>query len=199
MKKQIFTFLIAIATVISFAQCPTGQTEVSIDVSTDNWGFEIYWELTPTGNSCGSGTTIFSGGNSAVGCNANSATSGGYANNTTVSEGPWCLTDGATYDILSRDGYGDGGAGFAVNIATFPLYTYSATDASETFSFTVNAPPAIDGAMQHVETPAYVFIGTVDIKGKIKNINVIVIYLTHLCLLLALNKFIQNIIFKRLF
>ena len=170
MKKQIFTFLIAIATVISFAQCPTGQTEVSIDVSTDNWGFEIYWELTPTGNTCGSGSTIFSGGNTAVGCNANSASSGGYANNTTVSEGPWCLTDGATYDILSRDGYGDGGSGFAVNIATFPLYTYSATDASETFSFTVNAPPAIDGAMQHVETPAYVFIGTVDVKGKIKNL-----------------------------
>ena len=82
MKKQIFTFLIAIATVISFAQCPTGQTEVSIDISTDNWGFEIYWELTPTGNTCGSGSTIFSGGNTAVGCNANSASSGGYANGT---------------------------------------------------------------------------------------------------------------------
>ena len=170
MKKQIFTFMMAIVTVVSFAQCPTGQTEVSIDVSTDNWGFEVYWELTPTGNTCGSGSTIFSGGNTAVGCNANNATSGGYANNSVISEGPWCLTDGATYDILSRDGYGDGGTGFAVNIATFPLYTYSATDASETFSFTVNAPPAIDGAMQHVETPAYVFIGTVDVKGKMKNL-----------------------------
>jgi len=170
MKKQIFTFLIVIATIVSFAQCPAGETEVSIDVSTDNWGFEIYWELTPTGSTCGSGSTIFSGGNTAVGCNANNASSGGYADNTTINEGPWCLTDGATYDILSRDGYGDGGAGFAVNIATFPLYTYSAANASETFSFTVNAPPPIDGSLQRVETPAYMFIGAVDVKGKIKNL-----------------------------
>ena len=66
MKKIIFTFLIAIATVVAFAQCPTGETEVTIDVSTDNWAVEVYWELTPTGSSCGSAATIFSGGNTAV-------------------------------------------------------------------------------------------------------------------------------------
>ena len=157
-------------TVFTFAQCPAGQTEVTIDVGTDNWGEEIYWELAPSGSTCGSSATIFSGGNSVVGCNSNSATSGGYPDNTTINEGPWCLTDGATYNIISRDGYGDGGAQFLVNILTYPLYTFIASSSSETFSFSVNPPPAIDGAMQNFETPTYVFLGNIDIKGKIKNL-----------------------------
>ena len=160
----------AIVSIFTFAQCPAGQTEVTIDIGTDNWGFEVYWELAPTGNNCGSSAILFSGGNTSVGCTANNVTSGGYANNTTINEGPWCLTDGATYDIISRDGYGDGGAQFVVNIATFPLYTFNASDDSETFSFTVNAPPSLDGAMLKFETAAYVFIGNIDLKGKIKNL-----------------------------
>ena len=170
MKKLIFTLGITIVSVFAFAQCPGGQTEVTIDVGTDNWGYEIYWELAPTGNTCGGASTLFSGGNSSVGCNSSNASSGGYADNTTINEGPWCLMDGATYDIISRDGYGDGGAEFIVNIATFPLYTFSAGSSSETFSFSVNLPPAIDGAMLHFETPAYVFMGNVDVKGKVKNL-----------------------------
>mgnify|MGYP000014602864 FL=1 len=168
-KKAIFTILIAMLSIYTFAQCPAGQTEVSMDISTDGYGYEIYLELVPSGSSCGSGAAIFIGGNSLVGCNANSATSGGYSNNTTINAGPWCLNNSASYDILSRDGYGDGGAGFVVNIATMPLYTFSASAANETFSFTVTPPPAIDGAMQHVETPAYVYMSNVDVKGKIKN------------------------------
>jgi hypothetical protein len=175
MRKLIYTIGLAIVSVFTFAQCPGGQTEVTIDVGTDNWGYEIYWELAPTGNACGGAATLFSGGNSSVGCNSSNASSGGYADNTTISEGPWCLTNGATYDILSRDGYGDGGASFVVNIATFPLlsplmYTFSAGSGSETFTFSVNPPPALDGAMLHFETPAYVFMGNIDIKGEVKNL-----------------------------
>ena len=169
-KKAIFTIVMAMLGIYTFAQCPAGQTEVSMDISTDGYGYEIYLELVPSGSSCGSVPVIFIGGNSLVGCNANGATSGGYGNNITINAGPWCLNNSASYDILSRDGYGDGGAVFVVNIATLPIYTFSANDASETFTFTVTPPPAIDGAMQHVETPAYVFIGTVDVKGKIKNL-----------------------------
>ena len=169
-KKTIFTMVMAMVSVFAFAQCPTGQTEVTIDVSTDNWGYEGYWELAPTGTTCGNAAAIFTGGNTAVGCNANGATSGGYASGTTISEGPWCLNNNASYDILSRDGYGDGGTNYTVNIATFPLYSFTAGVSSETFSFVVNAPPAIDGAMLNFETPAYVFIGNIDLKGKIKNL-----------------------------
>ena len=40
---------------LSQAQCPGGQVEVYIDIQTDNWGYEVYWELVPTGNGCGNG------------------------------------------------------------------------------------------------------------------------------------------------
>jgi len=170
MKKLYFTLGLSILSLFALAQCPTGQTEVTIGVSTDNWGYEGYWELAPTGSNCGSSAILFSGGNSAVGCNSSNASSGGYADNTSVSEGPWCLTDGATYDIISRDSYGDGGTNYTVNIATFPLYSFTAGASSETFSFVVNTPPAVDGAMQYFETPSYVFIGSIDIEGKIKNL-----------------------------
>ena len=170
MKKLYSTLGLSILSLFALAQCPTGQTEVTIGVSTDNWGYEGYWELAPTGSNCGSSVILFSGGNSAVGCNSSNASSGGYADNTSVSEGPWCLTDGATYDIISRDSYGDGGTNYTVNIATFPLYSFTAGASSETFSFVVNTPPAVDGAMQYFETPSYVFIGSIDIEGKIKNL-----------------------------
>ena len=114
MKKLYLTLGLSILSLFAFAQCPTGQTEVTIDVATDNWGSEIYWELAPSGSNCGSASTLFSGGNSGVGCsysgNPNQIPSGGYASNTVIYAGPWCLTDGANYDIISRDGYGDGGA-----------------------------------------------------------------------------------------
>lgn len=169
-NKLILIYITSFSSIFSFAQCPNGQVEVSINVLTDNWGYETYWELTTSGNSCGNTASIFNGGNPAVGCNANNASSGGYNNNTTISEGPWCLVNGGTYDILSRDGYGDGGAEFIVSIASFPLYTFKAGASSETFSFNVNPPPAIDGSLLNIETPTYVEIGNVEIEGEVENL-----------------------------
>jgi len=170
MKELSFTLIASILSLSAFAQCLAGETEVTIDVSTDNWGFEIYWELAPTGINCGNSATLFSGGNSSVGCNANNVNSGGYANNTVIFEGPWCLVDGASYDIISRDGYGDGGAAFVANIGSWPMYNFSAGAASENFTFSVVPPPSIDGAMLKIETPSYVFIGNIGLEAKIKNL-----------------------------
>lgn len=55
------------------AQCRVGEVEVFIDVQTDAYGYETYWELLPSGNGCVNGT-IFFGGNTAVGCNGGAAT-----------------------------------------------------------------------------------------------------------------------------
>lgn len=178
MKKLYFTVGLSILSLFALAQCPIGQTEVTIDVSTDNYGYEVYWELAPTGSNCGSSVILssyyssailFSYGNSAVGCNANNVNSGGYANNTVIYEGPWCLTDGATYEILSRDGYGDGGAAFVTNIGSWPMYNFSASSASETFSFSVVPPAAIDGAMLKIKNPSYILAGNISLEAEIKN------------------------------
>jgi len=174
MKKLYFATGLSILSFFAFAQCPTGETEVTIDIGTDNWGSEIYWELAPSGSNCGSASTLFSGGNSGVGCsysgNPNQIPSGGYANNTVIYAGPWCLTDGATYDIISRDGYGDGGATFVTNIGSWPMYNFSAGSSSETFTFSVVPPAAIDGAMLNIKTPSYIFAGNISLEAKIKNL-----------------------------
>ena len=174
MKKLYFTLALSILSLFAFAQCPTGETEVTIDVGTDNYGSEIYWELAPSGNNCNSSATIFSGGNAGVGCsysgNPNQMPSGGYANNTVIFEGPWCLTDGAYYDIISKDGYGDGGASFVTNIGSWPLYNFSAVSNNETFTFSVVPPAPIDGAMMQIKTPSYVLVGSINLEAKIKNL-----------------------------
>ena len=170
MKKKYLTLCLSILSLFAFAQCPTGQTEVTIDVSTDNWGYETYWELVPTGTNCGSTSLLFSGGNNNVGCGANNVNSGGYANNTVIFEGPWCLDDGVSYDIISRDGYGDGGASFVTNIGSWPMYNFSAGSAYETFTFSVVPPAPIDGAMLQIKTPAYILIGNISLEAKIKNL-----------------------------
>ena len=174
MKKFYFTVGLSILSFFAFAQCPTGQTEVTIDVGTDNYGFEIYWELMPSGSNCGSSAILFYGGNLAVGCNytgnINQIPAGGYANNTVIYEGPWCLTDGASYDIISRDGYGDGGANFVTNIGSWPMYNFSASSASETFTFSVVPPAAIDGAMLKIKNPSYVLVGNINLEAEIKNL-----------------------------
>lgn len=155
-----------------YAQCAAGEVEVTIDVSTDNWGYETYMELVPTGNACGVGTLLSGGNATQVGCAGGgnqTATAGGYANNTTVTEGPICLTIGTSYDIKSIDDYGDGGAEFTVNINGFPIYHFMASGGNSTFTFMAVAPPQYNAGMDHLHTHSYVNPGPVDITGDLGN------------------------------
>lgn len=175
MKNLYFTIGLSILSFFAFSQCPAGQTEVTIDVGTDNYGNEIYWELAPSGVNCGSTSIIDFGGNAGVGCsysgNPNQMPPGGYANNTVINAGLWCLTDGAYYDIISKDGYGDGGASFVTNIGSWPMYNFShGSSISETFTFSVVPPAAIDGAMLQIKTPSYILAGNISLEAKIKNL-----------------------------
>ena len=97
--KRIALLIGIICSSLSYtnAQCPGGQIEVTIDVAVDAYGYEIYWQLLPNGNNCGNGP-VFTGGNTAVGCSGGGDQNqipGGYGNNSTTTEGPWCLTEGA--------------------------------------------------------------------------------------------------------
>ena len=122
--KNFTIYMRAIIAIIGFgaaanAQCPGGQAAITVDVTTDAWGYEGYWEITPTGNAGGVGT-IMAFGNTAVGCAGSGvaapADPGAYANNTTINENLGCLTVGNCYDIHYVDDYGDGGSTFQVFI-----------------------------------------------------------------------------------
>ena len=126
----------------SNAQCPAGEIEVFIDVITDTYGYEVYWELVPSGNPCGTGT-IFAGGNTAVGCGGGGAqvqSLGGYAANSTITEGGFCLVIGQDYDIIAVDDWGDGGTCF--EIVGGQTFCQGGSSANDVFTF--NAQPPAD-------------------------------------------------------
>ena len=146
MMKKIYT-LMMIACCFGFvqnsnAQCPAGEIEVFIDVITDTYGYEVYWELVPSGNPCGTGT-IFAGGNTAVGCGGGGAqvqSLGGYAANSTITEGGFCLVIGQDYDIIAVDDWGDGGTCF--EIVGGQTFCQGGSSANDVFTF--NAQPPAD-------------------------------------------------------
>ncbi|MEX1190282.1 MAG: T9SS type A sorting domain-containing protein [Bacteroidia bacterium] len=134
-----FTFLSANL----FAQCAGTEAAVSIDVVTDQYGYEGYWEITAGNGACGA-NTIASGGNENVGCIVfpEGQTPGGYGNNSTYNEGPWCLELGTQFTLHYRDDYGDGGFTFRIRINGIILQEIAGTGAGDDFTFTVETPPA---------------------------------------------------------
>jgi sugar lactone lactonase YvrE len=150
MKKLVpLTTALMFTMVICKAQCPIGQVPVTLEISTDNYGEEGYWELVPAGNACGIGT-IISGGNTAqLNCNsagtpATSTTGNGYANNSIISVPYTCLTSGASYSIKYIDDYGDGGFSFKVKVNGYIVSIFSGAGSSHTFTFLANEPPNYD-------------------------------------------------------
>ena len=155
----------------SFGQCGVGLVEVFIDVNTDNYGYEGYWQLVPSGNTCGTGT-IAEGGNTAVGCGGaglQNQTPGGYGNNITVNEGPWCLTDGADYDLFYVDDWGDGGFGFDVTVNGFQIESFDGVGLGATFTFTAEEPPAYDLMVFGSNVYSYITTGSFDLHMHVFN------------------------------
>jgi hypothetical protein len=147
------------------------QSSVTMDVHTDDYGYEGYWEIVPSGNNCGTGT-IASGGNPAVGCNGagtQNQTPGGYGNNITANEGPWILTDGAQYDIIYTDDWGDGGFGFDIFVNGYQIMSFDGVGLGGTYTFTVEEPPAYDLSVFGSNLYSYVTTGSYDLEAKIFN------------------------------
>jgi hypothetical protein len=163
MKKILQFFAKATLALMAFvglanntnAQCIAGEVEVFIDVTTDTWGYESYWELVPTGQPCG-GTAIFVGGNAGVvGCLGGGAQTaangdpGAYPNTATTTEplmppaaNGFCLTIGNSYDIVTVDDWGDGGTSFSSVPQNFNFVQSAVSN--ETFTFTALTPVTDD-------------------------------------------------------
>jgi hypothetical protein len=149
--KKIYTLLILALnfSLNSIAQCPSGQVNVTIDVTTDDWGYECFWDLTPTGNGCGNGALFTFGNTTEVNCSSGGtqvATAGGYGDNITTTEVLGCLTVGSCFDINYVDDYGDGGASFVVKYNGVVMQSFSSdmNTVSTTYTFCTSVPPAYD-------------------------------------------------------
>lgn len=158
-----------------YAQCADGEIELNMILTTDPWGYEVYWELYPEGSSCGQ-NTIASGGNALqVGCNGagqQDATGGnGYPSNSTINVGPICLPEGETVVLQFIDDWGDGGLSFQIYEGEQYITTFVGTGNGNTWTYTPGAlsfvsynapcsamPLEIDGdpvTLSNVETNIY--------------------------------------------
>lgn len=146
--KQTILILAALVFLIpaSYAQCPIGEVSVSLEIVTDDYGQEGYWQLVPAGNGCGTGT-ILSGGNIAqlncgsAGSPVTSSTGNGYGSNTTNLSPDTCLPVGGSYDIKYIDDYGDGGFTFKVKVNGFIIAVFTGSTGFQTFNFAAIEPP----------------------------------------------------------
>lgn len=144
-----FLSLLSISS-LGFGQCPSGETFVTIDVSSDAWGYECFWDLTPMGAGCGN-NPIYSYGNlTQVGCGGagqQDANGGGYPNNTITTESLGCIQYGNCFDINYVDDWGDGGATFSVNFDGFQGYYFGGSGTGNVFSFCVTSNTEFDASI----------------------------------------------------
>lgn len=156
------------------AQCGAGETELILEIDTDNWGYECYWQITPQGNACDDGTIAEGGNLVQVGCGGagdqDATTAQGYADNTIITVEDICLTIGSSYTLHYIDDYGDGGGGFSFNLFGYPILAYQGTGNGGTFNFTVNEPLQYDVQGTQVLSYSYVQPTDNEVRGKFMNL-----------------------------
>jgi hypothetical protein len=156
------SFLLAISFVFfavwnSHAQCAAGETSVTFVMHTDAWAYENYWQLNLAGTGC-TDMPLAEGANLNVGCagteSANSAN--GYADNTIITEGPFCLTNNTDYELIYLDSYSDGGLVIEVFENGALTHVYSGGGSGNTWTFTIGVSnaPAYDSPCSAVEITA---------------------------------------------
>ncbi len=172
---KFFTKLFCISTLLlaitnTQAQCIVGETELVLDIATDDWGLECYWQITPLGNACDNGTIAEGGNIVQIGCGGagdQDATNGnGYASNTTITEDQICLIIGESYTLYYIDDYEDGGAHFTLNLFGFPMLQFTGMGSNDEFNFTVQEPLQYDVACNQVLSYNYVQPTDIEIRAK---------------------------------
>lgn len=120
-----------------FAQCPAGESALTVTVDTDGWGYEVYWEIVDTGAECGVNPWAFGGNSDDVGCDGNGNANGSatYASNAVITEGPFCLPTWGCYDFVHIDDYGDGGTLFELAADGVAIGAYTGTGAGNAWNF----------------------------------------------------------------
>ena len=146
-KFALLALLMFIGARLVSAQCEAGEVVIEFVIDTDSWGYEVYWELVPSGSACGSAEFIASGGNPNVGCDGvggsgNAGTT--YGNNAIYMEGPFCVASGASLDLVHVDSYGDGGTRFDLYMDGIISGIFNGTGNGNLWTFTAGESLFID-------------------------------------------------------
>lgn len=141
------------------AQCPTGQTEVTVSVVTDMYGSETTWQVTGVG-----GSPVFASG----GPYTNAGSAGEYDQPSVT----FCVADGTPVVLTVDDEYGDGmccayGEGaITISAAGYDLLSLGEFGASASGSATIGG---LDLAVQSVNLYPYIGQGNQTISGTLRN------------------------------
>lgn len=155
------------------AQCGVGEVEVTIAITTDDFGYESYWQLVEGAAACGT-STIAEGGNLTIGCEGGGLQNqepSGYLPNTTYTEGPWCLIEGEPYTIYMVDDWGDGQAGVEVFVDGVSAVQFGMGEGPmSVYPFIAQPPVARDMGVSDLFTPLYASVGeTVRVRGVVSS------------------------------
>ncbi len=146
--KVLIAFAMAwlLAGVSTRAQCEPGQLTLSMEIYTDPWGYETYWEIVPGTNACGDGTIAWGSNLEAVGCGgggeANAyGTETAYPSNTVIQVDDICLNDGEFYTLYFVDDWGDGGLWFEMFVDGSLVGLYQGTGIGNAWTFQAGVSP----------------------------------------------------------
>jgi hypothetical protein len=141
----------------AFAQCPTGQTQVSVSITTDNYGEETSWTLTGPG-----GTPVY-------------ASAGNLADATTIPAVNACVPNGTVVIFSIFDSYGDGiccqyGTGsYTVTAGGNTVASGGEFESEEITYFQTGPQAALDLAGLSIGLPSVVAQGNQTITGSLRN------------------------------
>ncbi|HEY0976513.1 MAG TPA: T9SS type A sorting domain-containing protein [Flavobacteriales bacterium] len=154
---------LAIAPRQASAQCPPGESEVIVNLTTDQYGTETTWEITGI-----SGSPVYADGGP-----YNDLSGPGTNEQDPVVT---CIPDGVLLVFTIYDAYGDG-----INSTAYGLGSYSVTlngeevaeggafGVSESTLFQTGVPQERDLAMLGLSVPAQLAIGEQSISGTLRN------------------------------
>ena len=117
--------------------CPSDSLPLNVSVTTDAWGYELYWELIDASAACGDGTALLWGGNPEVGCGDGVAglPSEVYDNNTLYTSATICVSEEDSLVLIHRDSYGDGGSDFAIALGGNEAFGFDGTGGGNEWAF----------------------------------------------------------------
>lgn len=159
MKKNLLAALFTVMAGLAYAQCPTGETEVTMTIVTDRYGDETEWVVTGTGGS----PTYASGGP--------------YTTQNSAGEYPqtpvtFCVPDGTVLTITVTDTYGDGmccsyGDGsWELSVGGTTIASGGSFESSESASVVIGGT---DIGIETIGVPAVSTPGNVTISGTVRN------------------------------
>ena len=117
--------------------CPEDSLALNVTVTTDAWGYELYWELIDASAECGDGSALVWGGNPEVGCGEGVPGLPGevYPNNQVIVAPTVCVSEEDSLVLVHRDSYGDGGSQFSIALSGNEAFAYGGTGGGNDWAF----------------------------------------------------------------